>query len=83
MALTLDKREEGLRELASMIAADFRRRTTGETAPLTASGGNGNNHVSEAEIVMRMEPSDSRTGMVYTETVGIKNFIRNKKRQGK
>lgn len=82
MALRMDKREEGLKELASMMAVDFRRRTAGEPIPpLNASGSNGNTHVSEAEITMRMEPSDSCPDLVYTETVGIKNFIRNKKRQ--
>jgi hypothetical protein len=80
MVLKMDKREEGLRELASMIAADYRRRTTGEIiSSLSTSGSNGGRHISEAEIIVRMEPSDSRPGLVYTETVGIKNLVRNKK----
>ena len=84
MALEIDKRDEGLRELASMIAADYRRRTTGEViSPLNTSESNDGNRISEAEIIMRIEPADSRPGFVYTEIVGVENFIRNKKRQGK
>ena len=80
MTLIMDKCEEGLKELASMIAADFRRRTADESIlPLNDSGCDGSHQVSETEIVICMEPSDSRAEMVYTETVSVRNFIRNKK----
>ncbi|MFC2016726.1 hypothetical protein ACFLUF_03325 [Chloroflexota bacterium] len=81
MAPKIDKREEGLRELASMIAATYRRRMTGETVePLTYSKSDDDCPISEDEIIMRVEPTDSRPGFVYTETVAVENFIRNKKR---
>ncbi len=67
-----DRREEGLRELASMIADAYR---TGKTfhndneAPL----------VSEDEIIVGREP-DGENGYKYTETVRVEAFLRRKKR---
>ena len=79
MAPKIDKREDGLRELASMIAETYRRRTTGEIiSPLNTSENDDGNPISEAEIIVRIEPADSRSGFVYTESVGVENFIRNK-----
>ena len=79
MAPKIDKREDGLRELASMMAEAYRRRTTSELiSPVNASESDDGNLISEAEIIVRIEPSDSRFGFVYTETVGVENFIRNK-----
>ena len=83
MAPKIDKREDGLRELASMIAETYRHRETDEIiSPLNASDNDDSNPVSEDEIIVRIEPTDSRSGFVYTETVAVENFIRNKKRQG-
>jgi len=83
MAPKIDKREEGLRELAGMIADAYRRRMTGEIiSPLNASEGNDSNPISEAEIIARIEPNSSGPGFAYTETVRVENFIRNKKRRG-
>ena len=82
MAPEIDRREEGLRELACMIAEAYRRRATGEIIrPLNASGSDESDIISEAEIIVRIEPADSRTGLVYTETVRVEHFIRNKKRR--
>ena len=79
MAPKIDKREEGLRELASLIAEAYRRRTTGEIiSPLKTSENDDDNPISEAEIIVRIEPAASLSGCVYTETVGVENFIRNK-----
>ena len=79
MTPEVDKREEGLRELACMIAAAYRRRMTGETVePLTYSKSDEEYPISEGEIVACIEPADSRSGCVYTETVKVENFIRNK-----
>ena len=79
MAPKIDKREDGLRELASMLAEAYRRRTTGEIiSPLNISESDGVNPISESEIIVRIEPADSRSGFVYTESVGVENFIRNK-----
>ena len=83
MAPKIDRREEGLRELAGMIADAYRRRMTGEiTSPLSDSEDDDSNTISEAEIIARIEPNDSGPGFVYTETVRVEHFIRNKKRQG-
>ncbi len=83
MTPKINRREEGLRELASMIAAAYRRRATGEIiGPLSASGDYEKNTVSESEIIVRIEPADPGPGFVYTETVRVENFIRNKVRKG-
>ena len=83
MAPEIDRREEGLRELACMIAEAYRRRATGEIVrPLNASGSDESDIISEAEIIVRIEPADSRTGLVYTETVRVENFINNRARKG-
>jgi hypothetical protein len=83
MAPKIDKREEGLRELASMIAEAYRRRATGEiVSPLNASESNESDTISEAEIIVRIEPADSRPGLAYTETVRVENFINNRGRKG-
>ena len=80
MVAKIDKREEGLRELAGMIADAYRRRMTGDiTSPLNASEDNNSNTISEAEIIACIEPNSSGPGFVYTETVRVENFIRNKK----
>jgi hypothetical protein len=81
MAPRIDKREEGLRELASMISDAYRRRAAGEiTTPINERDGDGIATISDAEITVRIEPADSGTGYVYTETVSVENFIRNKGR---
>ena len=83
MAPKIDKREEGLRELASMIADAYRRRMTGEiTRPLSVSEDDDSDSIAESEIIARIEPNSSGPGFVYTETVRVENFIRNKKPRG-
>ena len=82
MAPKIDRHEEGLKELAGMIADAYRRRMTGEiTSPLSDSEDDDSNTISEAEIIARIEPNSSGAGFVYTETVRVENFIRNKKRR--
>ena len=82
MAPKIDKREEGLRELAGMIADAYRRRMTGEiTSPLSDSEDDDSSSIAESEIIARIEPNDSGSGFVYTETVRVEHFIRNKKRR--
>ncbi|MFC2070791.1 hypothetical protein ACFLTB_06450 [Chloroflexota bacterium] len=69
-----DKREEGLRALASMIADAYR---TGKTfhnddeEPL----------VSENEIIVGLEP-DGENGSKYTETIRVEALLRRRKRVG-
>ena len=72
----IDKREEGLRELASMIAKAYRRRVTGETVqPLNASTTGEEALAIEAEPMELTEPADFHPGYVYTETVKVENFM--------
>ncbi len=79
MAIRNEKLEEGLKELASMIATDYIRRSRGEvTSPLTPHG-DCTAPIPESEIIARTEPDTSGSGVVYTETVRVENFIRNKK----
>lgn len=83
MTPRINRREEGLKELASMIADAYRRRATGEiVGPLRASGDEDKNAINESEIIKRIEPDGSGQGFVYTETVRVENFIRNKVRKG-
>ncbi|WP_143712132.1 hypothetical protein [Dehalococcoides mccartyi] len=79
MTQLLDKREEGLRALARMIAAAYRRRMTGETAPvLTASDNDDEQLFPQSRKRHHAEPKDLRHEGEYTETVSVENFLRNK-----
>ncbi len=79
MTQLLDKREEGLRALARMIAAAYRRRVTGETAPvITVSDGDDEQLFPKSRKRHHAEPKDLRHEGEYTETVSIENFLRNK-----
>ena len=66
-----DRREEGLRELASMIADAYRKGKTfhnDDEEPL----------VSEDKIIVGWEP-DGENGYKYTETVRVEAFLRRKR----
>ena len=66
-----DRREEGLRELASMIADAYRKGKTfhnDDEEPL----------VSEDKIIVGWE-LDGENGYKYTETVRVEVFLRRKK----
>jgi len=79
MALKLNNQEDGLRELASMIAAAARGcEANGIVEPSTAANTVEINTINESEIIARIEHADSSTGCVYTETVSVENFMRNK-----
>jgi len=79
MTPKVDKREEGLKELARMIAEAYRRRATGKISEsLTALKNGEENTISETEIMAYIEPADSHTGYVYTEIIKVDNFIRRK-----
>ncbi|MBN1188585.1 MAG: hypothetical protein JXA46_02430 [Dehalococcoidales bacterium] len=83
MAQKVDKREEGLRELAAMIAEAYYRRITGEiTTPLKDPDIENRDTIDESEIIKGREPADTPTGWAYTEYVRVENFVRNKKRKG-
>ena len=67
-----DKREEGLRALASMIADAYRKGKTfhnEDEEPL----------VSEKEIIVGWEP-DGENGFKYTETISVQALLRRRKR---
>lgn len=83
MTQLLDKREEGLRALARMIAAAYRRRMTGETTSLlTVSDAEDEQLFPNTRKKKNTQPRDQRQEGEYTETVSVENFIRNKVRQG-
>ncbi len=78
----VDKREEGLRALARMIAAAYRRRMTGETVTaFTASNGDEERPCLESRTTQNTEPEDLRHEGEYMEIVKVENFIRRKARQ--
>ena len=67
-----DRRQEGFRELASMIADAYRKGKTfhnDDEEPL----------VSEDEIIVGCEP-DGENGFKYTETVRVEAFLRRRRR---
>ena len=83
MTPILDKREEGLRALARMISAAYRRRMIGETVTtFTASNGEEEHPYLKTRAKQNTEPEDLRHEGEYSETVRVDNFIRNKRRQG-
>jgi hypothetical protein len=65
-----DRREEGLRALASMIADAYRKRKTfhNDEEPL----------VSEDEVIVGREP-DGENGFKYTEAVRVEALLRRRK----
>jgi len=70
-----DRREEGLRALASMIVDAYRK---GKTFPKN----NEEPLISEDEIVIGWE-SDGNNGFSYTETVSVQAFKRRKRNNKK
>ena len=79
MAQRVDRREEGLRELAGMIAKAYRRRMTGESSePPTDAKTSEEDSIDENEIMTRLSAADSYPEYVYKETVKVENFIRKK-----
>jgi hypothetical protein len=81
MTFILDKREEGLRALAHMIAAAYRRRMTSETGmKLTGNSDEAYPHL-KTQQKQNTEPRDLRREGEYFEIIGVDNFIRNKKQQ--
>jgi hypothetical protein len=81
MGSEIDKREEGLRALARMIANSYRRRMAGEIAqPVNVLKSRGTAPISENEIIAGVEYKNGGS-RVYTETVRVENFLRKKSHQ--
>lgn len=79
MTQLLDKRVEGLRALARMIAAAYRRRMTGETTSLlTVSDTEDEQLFPNTRKKKNTQPKDQRQEGQYTETVSVENFLRNR-----
>ncbi len=78
MALELDKREEGLRELARMISAAYRRRMTGEGVAVLTSTETAMKTGREARATAYPEPPDLRREGDSVEVVSVEYFIRRK-----
>ena len=78
MTSKADKREEGLRALARMMATAYRRRMTGETGIATSLNSGAKHPGVSAKTVQYIEPEDLREEGSYTETVKVENFRRRK-----
>jgi len=79
-----DKREEGLKELASMIAAAYRRRITGETISASTVPERGREDLgSEAKATPWLEPEGLRREGEFIEIVKVDNFTRRKAPQSR
>jgi hypothetical protein len=77
----IDKREEGLTALASIIAKAYIQRQRQNLEQLTPALKDGEKQlVSEAEITKGIEPASLRHGCLYTETVRIETLLRRKPR---
>jgi hypothetical protein len=72
-----NKREEGLRALASVIADAYRRRAVGETLRVFSCRDPEEDVIDEREIRIFYD------GGAYSETISIEHFIRPKRSQGK
>lgn len=66
---------EGLKELAVMIAIACRRGDIGTRVSNNIVDANLTN---ELPLKVCLEPSDSPSGYVYTEVIGIEHFMRKK-----
>jgi hypothetical protein len=72
----VDKRLEGLKELASMIAEAYRRQITGKDGAVAVRN-NPKVPESDANIEVFVQRNDLQCGGLYTETVKVENFLRN------
>ncbi len=73
------KAMEGLRELACMIAAAYRRRVTGETGTASTALRTGEeNHGVKVKTAQCTGLEDLRPEGSYTETVRVEHFLRRK-----
>ena len=78
MTSKADKREEGLRALARMMATAYRRRMAGETGIATSLNSGAEHPDIRAKTAQYTEPEDLRQEGSYTETVKVENFRRRK-----
>jgi len=78
MTLKVDNREEGLRELARMIAAAYRRRMCGECVAQESIKGNEEDSGDEEKIEVFVQWHDPECGGAYTETVKVEDILRMK-----
>ena len=82
MATKIDHRLEGLQALASMISDAYRRHRIKGIKLSDLPEVPDSVVISRDEIIAGYEPSDSGKGYVYTETVSVDHFLRNKKKRG-
>jgi hypothetical protein len=78
MTFKVDKREEGLRELARMIAAAYRRRMSGATVAEGSIKNNEEDCGDEDELEVFVQWHDPECGGAYTETVKVVDLLRMK-----
>lgn len=82
MATKIDHRLEGLQALASMISDAYRRHRIQGIKLSDLPEVPDSVVISRDEIVAAFEPDDSGKGYVYTETVSVDHFLKNKQRRG-
>ena len=86
LGFKIDRREEGLRELARMIAAAYRRRMCREAVAQERIKGNEEDSGDEGEIEVFIQRHDPECGGAYTETVKVADLLKmkcNSKRKSK
>jgi hypothetical protein len=79
MTLKVDKREDGLRELAAMIAAAYRQGMTRESRTESAANIVQEDSCRKTSIAVLVKMQDPECDGLYTETVKVDNFLRNLK----
>lgn len=78
MTLKVDNREEGLRELARMIAAAYRRRMCREAVAEESIKGNKEDSSDDEGIGVIVQWHDPECGGAYTETGKVEDILRMK-----
>ncbi|MBN2238671.1 MAG: hypothetical protein JW712_02770 [Dehalococcoidales bacterium] len=81
MTAKIDRRKEGLKALASMISEMYCRFTAGDARCGPDDASVDIDTIPEDQVIRGYEPAESGSGFVYTETVSIDHFLRNKKRR--
>jgi hypothetical protein len=83
MIQKVDRRLEALKELGAMIAEDFRRKPSNETTTESERTPRKKDIEKEDNFEVTIRLHDPECNGMYTETVNVENFIRNRKARTK
>jgi hypothetical protein len=83
MIQKVDRRLEALKELGAMIAEDFRRKPSNETKSESERIPHKEDIEKEDNFEVTIRLHDPECNGMYTETVNVENFIRNRKARTK